>query len=136
MIVAITAAHDGDALVDAQGLPARLSLTAGQARDVSAAYGLLDQLARRTVVLGGKANDADSIRDLNEAQGAVPNIPAKSMRKWKPCFSKRFYRGRNFVERFFSKLNHFRRVTTRHDKLAEDFAATVRLWLRNYESTA
>ena len=106
-----------------------------------AAYGLLNQIAPRTIVLGDKAYDADGLRDLIEAQGAVPNIPAKSNRKWKPCFSKTLYRERNLVERFFSKLKHFRRVATRYDKLAENFLAMVklasmRIWLRAYESTA
>ena len=106
-----------------------------------AAYGLLNQIAPRTIVLGDKAYDADGLRDLIEAQGAVPNIPAKSNRKWKPCFSKTLYRERNLVERFFSKLKHFRRVATRYDKLAENFLAmvklaSIRLWLRTYESTA
>ena len=76
-----------------------------------------------------------------ETQGAVPNIPAKSNRKWKPCFSKVLYRESNLVERFFSKLKHFRRIATRYDKLAENFLAmaqlaSIRLWLRAYESTA
>ena len=92
-------------------------------------------------MLGDKAYDAGSIRDLIESQGAVPNIPAKSNRKWKPCFSKTLYRERNLVERFFSKLKHFRRIAARYDKLAENFLAMVklasmRLWLRVYESTA
>ena len=78
-------------------------------------------------MLGDKAYDAGSIRDLIEAQGAVPNIPAKSNRKWKPCFSKTLYRQRNLVERFFSKLKHFRRIATRYDKLAENFLAMVKL---------
>lgn len=39
-------------------------------------------------------------------QGATPNIPPKSNRRWKPCFSKRLYRERNLIERFFSKLKH------------------------------
>lgn len=46
-------------------------------------------------------------------QGATPNIPPKSNRRWKPCFSKRLYRVRNL--RFFSKLKHFRRVATRYN---------------------
>lgn len=92
-------------------------------------------------MLGDKAYDANGIRDLIEAQGAVPNIPAKSTRKWKPCFSKTLYRQRNLIERFFSKLKHFRRIATRYDKLADNFLAmvqlaSVRLWLRAYESTA
>jgi transposase len=129
------------ALVDRQGLPLRLGLTAGQAHDAPAALGLLDRLEPRTIVLADKAYDGNAIRDLIEAQGAVPNIPAKSNRKWKPCFSKTLYRERNQVERFFSKLKHFRRIATRYEKLAGNFLAMVqlasmRLWLRAYESTA
>ena len=85
--------------------------------------------------------DADRIRELIQEQGATPNIPPKSNRRWKPCFSKRLYRERNLIEWFFSKLKHFRRVATRYDKLAANFLAMVqlaslRLWLRAYESTA
>ncbi|WP_353044743.1 IS5 family transposase [Mesorhizobium sp. M1365] len=127
-------------VVDAQGLPRRLGLTAGQAHDSQIADRLLDHLGQRTIVLADKAYDADRIRELIQEQGATPNIPAKSNRKWKPCFSKRLYRERNLIERFFSKLKHFRRVSTRYDKLADNFLAMVqlasmRLWLRVYEST-
>lgn len=92
-------------------------------------------------MLADKAYDADRLCGLIEEQGATSNIPAKSNRKWKPCFSKRLYRERNLIERFFSKLKHFRRVATRYDKLAANFQAMVqlasmRLWLRAYESTA
>ncbi len=71
----------------------------------------------------------------------MPNIPAKTNRKWRPSFSKTLYRERNQVARFFSKLKHFRRIATRYDKLADNFLAMVklasmRLWLRAYESTA
>ncbi len=65
----------------------------------------------------------------------MPNIPAKSNRKWKPRCSKTLYREHNLVERFFSKLKRFRRVATRYDKLAGKFLAMIqlasmRLWLR------
>jgi transposase len=70
--------------------------------DGPAALGLLDRLDPRSIVLADKAYDADGIRNLIEVQGAVPSIPAKSNRKWKPCFSKVLYRERNLVERFFS----------------------------------
>ena len=70
----------------------------------------------------------------------TPNIPPKSNRRWKPCFSRRLYRERNLIERFFSKLKHFRRVATRYDKLAANFLAMVqlasmRLWMRANEPT-
>jgi transposase len=91
-------------------------------------------------VLADKAYNADRIRELIQEQGATPNIPPKSNRHWKPCFSKRLYRERNLIKRFFSKLKHFRRVATRYDKLAANFLAMVQLvsiwlWLRAYEST-
>lgn len=128
-------------VVDAQGLPIRLALTAGQAHDGQIADTLLDHLAPRTIVLADEAYDADRIRELIQDQGATPNIPPKSNRCWKPCFSNRLYRERNLIERFLSKLKHFRRVATRYDKLAANFLAMVqlasmRLWLRAYESTA
>ena len=102
---------------------------------------MLDHLGPHTIVLADKAYDADRIRKLIQDQGATPHIPPKSNRRWKPCFSKRLYRERNLIERFFSKLKHFRRVATRYDKLATNFLAMVklasmRLWLRAYESTA
>jgi hypothetical protein len=78
-------------------------------------------------VLADKAYDADRIRGLIQDQGATPNIPPKSNRRWKPCFSKRLYRERNLIERFFSKLKHFRRVATRYDKLAANFLAMIQL---------
>ena len=92
-------------------------------------------------MLADKAYDGNAIRDLIEAQGAVPNIPAKSNRKWKPCFSKSLYRERNQVERFFSKLKQFRAVATRYDKRDDNFLASVqlasiRIWLRHNESVA
>ncbi len=96
---------------------------------------LLDDLAPRTIVLADKAYDSNAIRDLIEQQGAVPNIPSKTNRRWKSCFSKTLYKGRNAVERMFCRLKDFRRIATRYDKLATNFlgaihlAAAVTWWL-------
>ncbi len=129
------------ALVDANGLPVRLSLTPGQAWDGEAAMDLLNALPENATVLADKAYDADAIRDLINAQGAWANIPPKSNRKNPIGFSPYLYRARNLVERFFSKIKHFRRIATRYDKLAENYMAmiklaSIRIWLRYYESTA
>jgi transposase len=99
-----------------------------------------DRRVLNTIVLADKAYDADRIRQLIQDHGATPNIPPKSNRRWKPCFSRRLYRERNLIERFFSKLKHFRRVATRYDKLAANFLAMVqlasmRLWMRANEPT-
>jgi transposase len=92
-------------------------------------------------VLADKAYDADRIRAALREKGAFANIPTKANRRSKPYFSTWLYRERNLIERFFSKLKLFRRIATRYDKLAENFLAMVqlasmRLWLRVYESTA
>ncbi len=49
--------------------------------------------------------------------------------------------GKALVERFFSKLKHFRRIATRYDRRADNFLAmkklaSMRLWLRASEPTA
>ena len=84
---------------------------------------------------------SESLSSRNWILLATPNIPPKSNRRWKPYFSKRLDRERNVIERFFSKLKHFRRVATRYYNLAANFLAMVqlalmRLWLRAYKSTA
>jgi transposase len=61
-------------------------------------------------------------------------------RKEPICFSPHLYRARNLVERFFNKIKQCRRVATRYDKLAANYLAfiqlaSIRLWLRVYEST-
>lgn len=104
------------------------------------AHHLLDHLIPGAVVLADKAYEGDRIRALIAAQGATPNIPPKSNRRQPARFCKTLYRKRNLIERFFNKLKHFRRVATRYDKLADNFLAmvqlaSIRLWLRAYEST-
>ncbi len=48
-------------------------------------------------------------------------------RKQVPAFSLFPYKYRNLVERFFSKINHFRAVATCYDKDPENFLASVKL---------
>ena len=102
---------------------------------------MLVDLCEGDIVLGDKAYDTDGVREQIQAQGAVPNIPDKSSRKEKHCFSKTLYKERNLVERFFNKIKQFRRIATRFEKLAENFRAmitlaSIRIWLRHNESTA
>ena len=87
------------ALTDRHGRPLAFVLTPGQAADCRAAEQLLGALPRRCIVHADRAYDSNRIRDLIEQQGAVPNIPPKSNRRWKSCFSKTLYKGRNAIER-------------------------------------
>jgi transposase len=126
-------------LVDEHGLPVRIALTAGQSHDLNAAPGLLKGLSCRHVV-ADRGYDSDAFLDLIRASGAKAHIPTPSYRLVQRTVSRRIYRQRNLVERYFCKLKHFRRIATRFDKLARNYLASVllastRLRLRAYEST-
>jgi transposase len=128
------------AVVDANGLPVRLGLSPGEAHDNRLCPVLLAGLRPRTMVLADRGYDADWIRELVNQQGAWANIPPKMNRKNPICFSPHLYRARNLVERFFNKIKQCRRVATRYDRLAANYfafikLASIRLWLRTYEST-
>lgn len=128
------------AVVDAEGRPIRLMLSEGQAYDGHAAEALLDQLGDGDILLADRAYDNDAIRKFVADRGAWANIPLMPNRKQSFAFSSFLYRERNLVERFFNKIKHFRAVATRYEKLAENFLAlvklaSIRIWLRNYEST-
>ncbi len=102
---------------------------------------LLHDLPKGAVVLADRAYDADWIRDVIEDQDCKACIPPKTNRADDIPYSKRTYKKRNLIERFFSKLKQFRHVCTRFDRLALNYLATVklasvRLWLRHYESAA
>ena len=129
------------ALVDAEGRPVALELSAGQAHDCTMAETLLEPLDEGATLLADKAYDTNAIREMADKRGAWANIPAKSNRKDTFVFSKWVYRQRNHVERFFNKLKHFRGIATRYDKdplnfLAAVKLAAIRIWLRSNESTA
>ena len=92
------------------------------------------------MLLGDRAYDADAIRARQVERGGWANIPPKRNRTSPIVFSPYLYRQRNLIERFFSKLKHFRRIATRYDKLGDTYLAAlklvaVRLWLRTYESS-
>jgi transposase len=129
------------AVVDTNGLPVRLALTAGEVHDNRLAAKLLSRLKSGAMVLADRGYDADWIRALISQHGAWANIPPRRNRKEALCFSPYLYRARNLVERFFHKIKQYRRVATRYDKLAANHLAfiqlaSIRLWLRVNEYTA
>lgn len=115
------------ALTDARRLPIELPLTPGQAGDCPAASQLLGHLREGTIVLAGKAYDADWLRRQVEAAGAAPNIPPMPHRRRQPSFSPVLDRARHRVERFFNRIKHFRRIATRYEKHAANFLAMLKL---------
>lgn len=123
------------ALVDANGLPVVLKLTEGQAHDGRSATDMLRGLGAGQILLADRAYDSDALRQTMAAQGAWANVRAMPQRRDPPTFSARLYRCRNVVERFFSKLKHFRAVATRYEKHDGNYLALVklaaaRIWMR------
>jgi transposase len=58
------------ALVDAEGLPIDLKLTAGQAPDGRSAQDMLDELVEGQILLADRAYDGDALRLSLEERGA------------------------------------------------------------------
>ena len=88
------------------------------------------------MLLADKGYDGNALRQAVADRKAWANIPPKANRKDPICFSKHLYKARNLVERFFNRIKYFRRIATRYDKLAENYAAalklaSVRIWVRD-----
>lgn len=115
------------ALVDAEGRPVVLKLTAGQVHDAVMAEPLLEGLGQNDILLADKGYDSDKIRDLATKKKAWANIPPKCNRRGTFAFSPWVYRQRNLVERFFNKIKQFRGIATRYDKNPLNFLAAIKL---------
>jgi hypothetical protein len=70
-------------------------LTGAQVADYIAPDVLLDRIATAEILHGDKGYDTNAVRHKIESNGAAPNIPSKTNRVWKNCFSPYLYRNRN-----------------------------------------
>ena len=127
-------------MVDQDGLPLRITLSAGQASDKAAVEALIDGLPPAQALVADRGYDAQAVLDLVRSRGGCAHIPTQRDRKVQRAVDPALYRRRSAVERCFCELKHFRRIATCFDKLARNFLASVllvssRLWLRAYEST-
>jgi transposase len=123
------------AVVDANGNPITLKLTEGQAHDGRSAAHMLDSVGAGQTLLADRAYDSDALRQTLAGRGAWANVKPISRRVNVPAFSPQLYRLRNLIERFFSKLKHFRAVATRFEKHDANYLALVklaaaRIWMR------
>jgi len=129
------------ALVDANGMPIALKLTEGQAHDGRSAADMLEGVQAGQILLADRAYDSNALRESMNTRGAWANIRPMPNRVEPPVFSPFLYRYRNLVERFFNRLKHYRAIATRYDKHAANYLAavklaSVRIWLRHYESVS
>ena len=89
------------AVVDAEGMPIALKLTAGQAHDGRSAQDMFGTVGEGDILLADRAYDSDALRVEIAARGAWANIKPMPNRVNIPAFSAFLYRYRNLVERFF-----------------------------------
>jgi transposase len=82
-------------VVDRNGLPVWLELTAGEAHDNRLAFKLLSHLKSGTMLLADRAYDANWIRALASERGVWANIPPRCNRNEPICFSPFLYRAHN-----------------------------------------
>ena len=64
-----------------------------------------------------KAYEDDKTRELAIKQGFLPTVPPKTNRKEPWEYDKELYKKRNEIERFFRRIQEYRRVFTRYEKL-------------------
>jgi transposase len=116
--------------VDGNGKPILCLLTAGQA--------LLDQGAikgrrrgcprkRPKRIVADKAYGSRAFRRFLRRRGIRSTLPHKSNQRRRGAFDKAVYRQRNQVERFFNRLKQSRRIATRYEKRAVNYAAMITL---------
>jgi transposase len=95
---------------------------------------MLPLVAPGATLIADRAYDTDAIRTAVAERGAWANIAPRSIRKDGLAFSAWVCKQRNPVERFFTRINHFRGLATHDDRSPENFVAAlklaaIRIWL-------
>jgi transposase len=97
----------------------------GQRGDAPFAQTLLEPLPSACLCAADAAYDSDRLRLFLIGRGTEPVIPSNLRRKHLHPFDPEAYKLRNLIERMFCRLKDWRRIATRYDKLAANFAASV-----------
>ena len=100
-------------------------VTPGQLGDVRAALALISPVPPARILAADTAYDSNGLRQFLTERGTRPVIPNNPTRKRKHPFDAKDYKTRNVIERMFCRLKDWRRIATRYDKLAINFAAAI-----------
>ena len=112
--------------VEATGRPVELTLTPGQAHDMTQASRLLAEHDPHYLI-ADKGYDSDEFILQIRSRGSTPVIPSRAGRTVARPLLRRQYCRRNHVERFVNRIKHFRRVATRYEKTARNYLGFVQL---------
>jgi transposase len=105
-----------------------IHLTPGNATDIKTAPELLARLpGRLRWLVADRGYDADHLRRNLRSTGVTPVVPGRRTRKRPIRHDAGRYKDRWRIEAAFCRLKDFRRVATRYDKLAANFASAVAL---------
>jgi transposase len=115
------------ALIDVLGRPLRLIPTPGNTSDVKAAEPLIGEGTGMKRLIADRGYDANRPRTTLKGQNTVPIIPGRCNRKRPIRYDEHRYKDRWMVEAVFCRLKDFRRIATRHDKLARHSLSAVQL---------
>jgi transposase len=120
---------------DALGNPLGFVLTPGQGQEVTQFEAVLEAvpagLGPPQALAGDKGYSANRVRQ-RLADDGIQDVVARRKDELArlpqpPAFDKEKYRGRNGIERLNGWLKERRRLATRYEKLAVNFAARIRL---------
>ena len=84
----------------------------------------MDKCPAPARLLADKGYEANSLRDRLAASKTEAVIPSTRSRKTPIPYDAEAYRGRNLIERAFCRLKDWRRIATRYDRLARNFASS------------
>ena len=86
---------------------------------------LLIGLAPGSDVVADRGYDYTTVLDAISAAGGTPHVPTTKRKRAQRSVDPALYRQRNLIERCFNRLEHWRRLATRLDKLARNYLSTV-----------
>jgi transposase len=125
-------------VVDGHGIPLAAAVSPGQAHESKSLEPVLEAVRLRRPgrgrprrrpgrLAGDKGYSYPRIRRYLRRRGIKAVIPTRKDQRRNPHFDKEAYRRRNVVERCVNWLKENRRVGTRHEKLAVNYLALVKM---------
>jgi len=110
----------------------RFALTEGQVHEMRVAHQLLADI-NHAYVIADRAYSSNALIQELLSRNCQPVIPSNPTHRQRP-YDQHLYRDRALVENFFQRIQRFRRLAMRYEKLADRFLsfvvlASVLIWL-------
>ena len=112
--------------------PGRFILTGGQKRDITQAEELIAGYGCEYVI-ANVAHDSQGVLQSIGPSGAVHIIPIRPSRGEQHSYDEHLYRKRHLVECFFGKIKHYRRISSRFEKLASTYLGSLISLVLSYD---